>query len=325
MPIISIKNLSKTYKTYKRKEGLAEAFKSLFKREYVEKQALKSISLDIDEGEILGFIGPNGAGKSTAIKIMCGILFPDSGEVKIMKYVPWIDRIKYVQNVGVVFGQKSQLWWDLPALDSFYLMKAIYGVPKKTFERRLKEMIDILDLTDISKMPVRNMSLGERMKCELVAALLHNPKIVFLDEPTIGVDLIAKDKIHKFIRHLNKKYKTTFIVTTHDMGDIEKLCERIVIINHGEIIYDGLISDIKQKYIQKKFVSAKLKEAGEPFKLEGCRVASQRKDSLDVEVDLKKQRVSKVITYLMRTYSILDANIADPPIEEIIKEIYLSE
>ncbi|MBU0461274.1 MAG: ATP-binding cassette domain-containing protein, partial [Nanoarchaeota archaeon] len=237
--VIEVKNLKKVYKTHKRGEGLLNAFKSIIKRKFEYKHALKGVSFKIDEGEIVGLIGPNGAGKSTTIKALSGILFPTSGTVKVLNYVPWENRVKYVANIGVVFGQKHQLVWDLPPIDTFALNKDIYNIPEADFRRRENHMIELLNLKDVVTTPARDLSLGERMKCQLIAALLHNPKLVFLDEPSIGLDVIAKDLMRDFIVDINKREKTTFIITTHDMQDIERLCKRVIIINHGEIVYDG--------------------------------------------------------------------------------------
>ena len=269
--VIKVEKLRKTYRTHKRDSGLKNAFKSLFTREYEIKHALKDVNFEVEEGEILGFIGPNGAGKSTTIKALSGVLYPTSGEVIVLGFVPWKDRIKYVANIGVVFGQKSQLWWDLPPLDTFEMHKDLYNIPEKAFRRRLKKMIRVMDIGKIVKTPVRDLSLGERMKCQIVAALLHNPKLVFLDEPSIGLDVIAKTKLRDFIREINKKFKTTFIVTTHDMGDIERLCKRIIIINHGQIIYDGPLKDIKQRVLQNKVIDVKVEKSSGKFSCKGCK------------------------------------------------------
>ncbi len=320
--IISIKDVKKTFKTFEREEGLLAAFKSIVKRKHIIKEALKGISFDVEKGEILGFIGPNGAGKSTAIKAMTGVLYPDSGSINILGFIPWQNREEYVKHIGVIFGQKSQLWWDLPPVDAFYLLKEIYEVPEKLFKRRLNYMTKLLNVSDIYKTPVRNLSLGERMKCEVIAALLHNPKIVFLDEPTIGMDVIAKDTLRKFILEINKKHKTTFIVTTHDMGDIEKLCDRIIIINKGKIIYDGLLENIKKKYIKEKTISIKFLEKTGPIKLPGCKILRESPYDIKIIVLLKKRHVEDIVEYFLKNYKVADILIADPEIDEIIKQIY---
>ncbi len=323
--IIQVKNLKKSFKTFKREAGLFSAFKSLISRKYKIAHALKGISFEIPKGEILGFIGPNGAGKSTTIKALSGILYPSSGCVKVLNYIPWKDRVKYVKNIGVVFGQKHQLHWDLPPIDTFYLNKELYQIPDRLFKGRLKYMVELLDLKETIKTPVRSLSLGERMKCKLVAALLHNPKIVFLDEPTIGLDAIAKHKLREFVKYVNQKYKTTFIITTHNMDDIEKLCKRIVIINHGTIVYDGPLNKIKKKYVKYKFLDIKFDEKIPRFKFPGCKVIDKEKYELKIEVNTKKQSVKKVVDYLIKNYPFEDMIISDPPIEEIIQLIYKSK
>jgi len=322
MAIIQIKNLKKTYRTHTREPGLANAIKSLFKRKYEIKHALKGISFEVEEGEIVGFIGPNGAGKSTTIKALSGVLYPTSGEIRVMGFTPWKDRAKYVKNIGVVFGQKPQLVWDLPPVDTFYLNKEIYEIPPKEFDKRLKSLVKTLDLKNFFKTPTRDLSLGERMKCKLVSAVLHNPKLVFLDEPSIGLDVIAKDRLRDFIKKVNKEYNTTFIVTTHDMQDIERLCKRIVIINNGEIVYNGRFRDIKSKILSKKILEVKFFEFTGDFKFKGCRILNKGKYGMKIEVDTKKATIKEVIDYLITNYDFADLTILDPPIEEIIKEIY---
>lgn len=324
-PIIVVKDLKKTYKTHKREHGIKNAFKSLFRRKYETKHALKGISFEIEQGEILGFIGPNGAGKSTTIKALVGVLFPDSGDIDVMGFVPWKDRVKYVKNIGVVFGQKPQLWWDLPAVDTFYLHKEIYNIPEKIFQKRMKYMVDMMQVADIMKTPVRDMSLGERMKCEVIAALLHNPKLVFLDEPSIGLDIIAKERLRDFILDVNKRYGTTFLITTHDMQDIEKTCKRIIIINNGVIVCDSLLSAIKDNYIKSKLIVVKSEDSLKNFRLAGCKIIERRKYDIKIELDLKKQNIKTVVNYLLGNFDIADIVIKDPPIEEIIKKIYKNE
>ncbi len=320
--IIHVKDLKKRFKTVKRGHGFIAAFKSFIKPKIEYNDALKGISFDIKEGEIVGLIGPNGAGKSTALKVLCGLLWPDKGEVSVMGMQPWLDRIKYVKKIGAVFGQKTNLFWDLPALDTFYLNKDIYGVPEKEFRTRMKKLIKLLDAEEISQKPVRELSLGERMRCEIIQALLHEPKLVFLDEPTIGLDIIAKDKLRDFILNLNEELKTTFIVTTHDMQDIERLCDRIIIINHGRIIYDGPLEDIRKKYFTDKHIEVKLSEEAKKFSFKGCKVIEQSKYNLELELDVRKAKIQDLITYLLKNFEVADIIVSDPPIEEIIAKIY---
>lgn len=248
--IIHVENISKQFKVAKREAGMKNAVKSFFKREYQTINALDEVSFDIKEGEIVGYIGPNGAGKSTTIKIMCGILVPTSGECIIDGYIPWKDRKKYVKNIGVVFGQRSGLWWDVPPIDSFELLKDIYEIPQKDYEQKLEELTQSLDLNEIKNIPTRQLSLGQRMRCEIAAALLHNPKILFLDEPTIGLDAVAKLSLRECIKKINETTKLTIILTTHDMQDIEALTNRIILIGRGKILYDGGLDKIKDKYHQ---------------------------------------------------------------------------
>ena len=322
MAIIQIKNLRKVYKTHKREHGLFNAVKSLFKREYEMKHALKGISFEVKEGEIVGFIGPNGAGKSTTIKVISGVLYPTEGEVRVMGFTPWKDRVKYVKHIGVVFGQKPQLVWDLPPIDTFYLNKEIYDIPEKEFHQRLDYLTKLLGLEDFVKTPVRDLSLGERMKCKIVGAVLHNPELVFLDEPSIGLDVIAKDRLRDFIKYVNKKYNTTFIVTTHDMQDIERLCKRIIIINKGQIIYDGRFRDIRSKALSAKILDVKFFELKDHFRFKGCKVLKRGKYGMKIKVDTTKQQIKKVINHLVTNYDFADLIVSDPPIEDIIKKIY---
>lgn len=322
MPLIQVQNLKKAYRTHKRAPGLIAAVKSLFHREYVTKYALKGISFEIKEGEIVGLIGPNGAGKSTTIKALAGVLYPDSGTVRVMGFTPWKDRVEYVRNIGVVFGQKPQLHWDLPPMDTYLLNKELYGIPENEFKARLDYMTKLLDVEEVVKRPVRDLSLGERMKCTVIAALLHNPKLVFLDEPSIGLDVVAKDKLRDFILDVNKKFKTTFIVTTHDMGDIEKLCERIIIINHGIIVYDGPLKEIKKNYLTHKHLYVTFNKLDKEFRLSGCKVVGRTKYELKLELDTRRQTVTRVINYLLSNFDVADIVVQDPPVEEIIKKIY---
>ena len=324
---IVVKDLHREFKTYKREGGFFAALKSLFKRRYEIKHALKGIGFEVERGEILGLIGPNGAGKSTLIKILSGVLFPSKGSVKVLNFVPWKQRAKYVRNIGVVFGSKPLLWWDLPAIDTFEMHKEIYSIPSGGYKKRLHYMIELLGLRDIIKTPVRDLSLGERMKCNLIAALLHNPSIVFLDEPTIGVDVIAKDNIRRFIKEINRKSKTTFVVTTHDMSDIEKLCKRVIIINKGLIIYDGMLSEIRKSFADRKIIDFKFSAPilARGFHFKGCKIVRRRRYQLVLELNLRKAKVSNLVSHLVRTFgatNIQDMAITDPPIEDIISLIY---
>ena len=244
--MITVQNLSKTYKVAKRRAGIKEACRSLFKREYEEIHALDHISFQIGDGEMVGYIGKNGAGKSSTIKVLSGILTPDEGTCVVNGKIPWNDRISYVRDIGVVFGQRSQLWWDVPVIDSFELLRDIYSIPNSTYRNNLEELTVLLDLKEILKTPARQLSLGQRMRCEIAASLLHSPSILFLDEPTIGLDAVSKLAVRDFIKQLNQDHKTTVILTTHDMQDIEALTNRILLIGNGRILMDGSPEELKQ-------------------------------------------------------------------------------
>jgi ABC-2 type transport system ATP-binding protein len=246
--LIELKNISKSFKVFRRSPGFTKAFKSLFKREYDLVRALEDVSFKIDEGEMVAYIGPNGAGKSTTIKIMSGILNPDSGSCIINGKVPWKNRIDYVKDIGVVFGQRSQLWWDVPVADSFELLKDIYKIPYNHYKSNKDMLTELLKLEDIIKTPTRQLSLGQRMRCEIAASLLHSPKILFLDEPTIGLDAVSKIAVRDFIKTINKEKKTTVILTTHDTQDIEALCKRMILIGKGKVLLDGNFEELKHKF-----------------------------------------------------------------------------
>ena len=244
--MITMENVSKSYKVAKRNAGFGEAWKSLFHREYETIHALKNVSFTIGDGEMVGYIGPNGAGKSSTIKILSGILTPDGGKVLVDGRVPYKDRIRHVSQIGVVFGQRSQLWWDVPVIDSFELLRDIYSISPQLYKQNLEELSELLDLKELLRSPARQLSLGQRMRCEIAASLLHDPKILFLDEPTIGLDAVSKLAVREFIRKRNQMHGTTVLLTTHDMQDIEALSDRIILIGKGEILMDGTLDDIKR-------------------------------------------------------------------------------
>jgi len=325
-PIITVKRLSKTYRSHKRKEGFKAALKSLFHREYVYSHAVKNVSMTIKKGELVGFVGQNGAGKSTTIKMLTGVLYPSKGDVNILGYTPWNERRKYVKNIGVVFGQKSQLWWDLPPADSFALSKEIYEIPDAEYQERLSTMVEILGLKEVMYRPTRDLSLGERMKCEFVMALLHNPKILFLDEPTIGVDALAKEDLREFLKKINKQYQTTIILTTHDMDDIEELCNRVVIIDQGQLIYDGDLKKVKAKYITSKTVDIEFSEVKNEKKfyalLEKTIVQVNKTHFVSLRVPSTTVHVPHFIKELMNCVDVVDLAIHEDRLEHVIKEIY---
>jgi ABC-2 type transport system ATP-binding protein len=325
--VISVKNLSKEYITYKRGESFGAAVKSLFIRKKEIVEAVKNISFDIKSGEILGLLGENGAGKSTIIKMLTGVLFPTSGQATVLGYTPYTNRKKYVQYIGAVFGQKSQLIWDIPPIDSFALNKAIYGIAEDDYKKRLGFMIEMLGLSDVMEKPTRVLSLGERMKCEFIMAMLHGPKVVFLDEPTIGVDLIAKEAIRSFIRDMNGQ-GTTFILTTHDLEDVESLAQRVIIINNGEIVFEGSLQSLKMHLGDKKTVHIIMKNAVDVDTLinrDGITLLEQASDlEAQLLVDNSKIQMNEFISYLTETGNLNDISIKELGISTVIRSIYES-
>ena len=323
MDIIQVNALSKEYKVAKRNSGIKNALKSFVKRDWRIVKAVDDVSFSIKEGEIVGYIGPNGAGKSTTIKMLSGILKPDSGTINIMGMDPTVDRIKYVKEIGVVFGQKSQLWWDIPAEDSFDLLKDIYKIPDDEYEKNKKELIEILHLEEIVKSPVRQLSLGERMKCELVASLLHSPKILFLDEPTIGLDAVSKVIVRDFIKKINKIRKVTIILTTHDMADIESLTDRLIMIGHGRKLYDGSVRDIKKKYSNEKIVEI-IYEGNIKKKpsIKDMNIVEEGAGIIRIKIDTSKVRVSDIVYEYSSVCEIKDINVIETGIDDIIYKLY---
>jgi ABC-2 type transport system ATP-binding protein len=323
--MIKVENLKKSFRTFKTEGGLWSSIMSILKREYVTVEALKGISFQIEEGEIRGFIGPNGAGKSTTIKLLSGILYPTEGSIKVNKYSPWNERERYVKHIGVVFGQKQQLWQDLPSIDTYNLNKVLYDIPDDKYKENLGYYVRLMGIQEIIKRPVRQLSLGEKMKCELIGALLHDPPVVFLDEPTIGLDLLSKEKIRGFIKKVNKDRKTTFLLTTHDLDDIENLCQKILVINNGIIVFDGKLSDIRTEVFKTKSIDVTFKEKTriEQGSLgEGIRIVSSDDYQATLEVDLKKEDLQVAVKRILEMHNIKDLNVSSPPIETVIKRIY---
>ena len=321
MSFIEVKDLNKTFKVVKKESGLKGAIKSFIKREYIEIQAVKNVSFNIEKGEILGYIGPNGAGKSTTIKILSGILTPDTGKAKVGKMTPWKDRKKYVKNIGVVFGQRSQLWWDIPAIDTFELLKDIYDINDSDYERVKDDLIDKLNLKDIINIPVRQLSLGQRMRCEIAASLLHEPEILFLDEPTIGLDAVSKQLVRDFIKKLNKEKKTTIILTTHDMADIEALAKRIILIGKGQVLYDGSLTKLKNKYATHVNIDIITKD-NLVIKNKGIVSKQKTKEGYKVVIDSKEVKISEFLQLISKKIEIEDIEIENENIDEVIVKLY---
>ena len=319
---INIKGLNKTFKTKVKSAGIKGSIKSIFKPKFKKIDAVKDVSFDIKKGELVAFIGPNGAGKSTTLKMLSGILFPDSGNIGILGLSPQKERKKLAYKIGTVFGQKPQLWFHLPAIDSFNLFARIYELDMDEYKKRLDYLIKQFDIKDIINQPVRKLSLGQRMRCEFVLSLLHNPKILFLDEPTIGIDLVVKKGIRSLIKKINQKENVTVLLTSHDMGDVETICKRVIIINDGCIIYDGALEDIKKKYLKTKIISVVSDTPVKIPKRKGIVVVSKKKFSAKIEVDFSKIKTKQVIDLLMKSNQINDITVEEPPIEEIIEEIF---
>ena len=321
MSFIEVKQINKTFKVPLKSTGKFGALKTFFSRKYKYIDAIKDISFSIDKGEIVGYIGPNGAGKSTTIKILSGILVPDNGKVVIDKKVPWEDRRQYVKDIGVVFGQRSQLWWDIPAIDSFNLLKDIYKIEEDKYNKKLNELIELLNLKDIINVPVRQLSLGSRMRCEIAASLLHSPKILFLDEPTIGLDAVSKKIVRDFIKKLNKKDNVTVILTTHDMADIEALAKRIILIGKGQVLYDGTLSNLKKNYDYLRKIKITTHDKLN-LKKDYIVDFKQTKDTLEFTIDIRKIEISDFIKLISSKISIIDIDIDTGNIDELIVRLY---
>lgn len=321
--IIEVNGLKKHFKVpQKEKEGLVSSVKSLFNRKYKDVHAINGIDLQILRGEIRGLIGPNGAGKSSTIKVLSGILHPTEGNVKVLGHVPWLERESYARRIGVLFGQKSQLMWDIPAFDTFALHKVMYKLDDATYRNTIDEFNEILGLEDIMNRPVRQLSLGERMKCELVCAMLHGPELIFLDEPTIGLDIMAKEAIRVFIKKMNKERGTTFILTTHDMSDIEDLCEWVTVINHGTIVFDAKIEQMQRYFSERKMIDIRFSEQIKEQSLSTYHLHSFNGLTATLELDLTKSDLQTQIADIFRHYPVHDINVNNIPIEQVIKEIY---
>ncbi len=323
-PVIQVKNLKKYYSVHQKEPGLLGSLKSLFKRKYYDVKAVDNVSFEIKEGELVGFIGPNGAGKTTTLKVLSGLLYPTSGQVSVLGFTPWERKSAYQKQFSIVMGQKNQLWWDLPAIESFILNKAIYEVPDAQFQKTLDELVDLLEVRDILKVQVRKLSLGQRMKMELIAALIHSPKILFLDEPTIGLDVVMQKKIREFIQEYNKRFNATIILTSHYMEDVKQLCERVIVIDHGTILFDGKLDEIIKKFASDKTLDVtfdgkvdleKLKEIGKIESFEYPKAT----------INVKRSKASEAATELLKKFQVADINITEPQIEDIIRQLFTNK
>ena len=321
MSIIELNNLCKTYKVYQKKEGLWQSIAGLFRREYKDVNAVRDVNLTVNEGEFVAFLGPNGAGKTTTLKLLSGVINPTSGDAKVMGYVPWKRENDYRRQFALVMGQKNQLWWDLPAQESFRLHQHIYQIAANQFQKTQDELTDLLDVRRLLNQPVRELSLGERMKMELIAALLHSPRVLFLDEPTIGLDVVAQHNIQQFLKYYQQERKITILLTSHYMQDIEALCERVVIIAAGTIQYDGSLSGILNRFSNVKRVTFQLAE-GQSF--EGLDRFAPVETLLEPKVQYRVPRsdVPKLLSRMLDAKRVVDVTVEDPPLEEIIAELF---
>jgi len=347
MTIIEVNGLAKTFRTRERAEGLASSLRSFVAPRYREREAVKPVCFALEPGEVLAFIGPNGAGKSTTIKMLTGILYPTAGNARVLGYVPWRQRRQLAFHIASIYGQKSQLWYHLPPQDTFNLLAQIYELDAREYSKRRAFLVDAFDIAGYMRTPVRKLSLGERMRCELAAALLHKPSVIFLDEPTIGLDVIAKQRIRDLIGQLNREENVTVFLTSHDAGDIEQVCRRAIVINHGEVILDTPVARLKREYLRVKTVDLLLEEPAEQLlrvdsesgevrlsvqsatsiheellDTRGARVVKAKGHGLKLEIDTARTPLEPVIAAIMQHCHILDMTIADPPMEAIIADIY---
>lgn len=320
--MISLKGIRKSFKVARRAAGLRQAAKALFVREHEIVEALKDISFTIGEGEIVGYIGPNGAGKSTSIKVMSGILVPDGGSCSILGYTPWKDRTAYVKEIGVVFGQRSQLWWDVPVIDSFQLLRDIYKVPEALYRANLSMLTETLQLGELLRTPVRQLSLGQRMRCEIAASLLHGPRILFLDEPTIGLDAVSKLAVRQFIRTLNEEKGVTVILTTHDMSDIEALAERILLIGKGQLLYDGSLGQLRGRFGARRTITAEYSPNGRQPLIPGAETVFWSPGRAVFSVDTGRTPIAHVLARLSEQVELQDVAIEPVPVDEVIAGLY---
>lgn len=327
MSLIEVRGLRKVFRQAVKDPGLRGAVKHLFMQRYVDKHAVNGIDLTIGEGETVAYVGPNGAGKSTTIKMLCGVLVPTAGELKVDGLVPYKQRMENAVNIGAVFGQRTQLWWDIPVRESLHLLKDIYQVPADTFRRNLDQFIELLGMESFIHLSARKLSLGQRMRADLAAALLHDPHIVYLDEPTIGLDVAVKQRIRAFIKEMNREKGTTMLLTTHDLGDIEDLCDRLVIIDHGRIIYDGKLQAVKDTFARERTIRLQLSSAiTEPARLfadlPDVSVAQPDPLRVDVKFDRFRMTASEIVKRIISHGEVADFQIDEPSIEDIIRRVY---
>lgn len=321
MSVISVNKLQKFYKVHQKEPGLAGSIRSLFKRKYYDVKAVDGVSFEINEGELVGFIGPNGAGKTTTLKVLSGLLYPTAGEVSVLGYTPWDRKPAFQKQFSLVMGQKNQLWWDLPAIESFILNKEIYEVPDAQYKKTLDELVELLDVADVLKVQVRKLSLGQRMKMELIAALIHSPKILFLDEPTIGLDVVMQKKMRDFIRQYNQKFNATIILTSHYMDDVKELCQRVIVIDKGHVLFDGALDEIIKKFANHKLLTVVFSKEVTEKELKKIGTVKEFEYPRAV-ISVKRAIASTAAAELLQNFPVEDINIEEPKIEDIIREVF---
>ncbi len=320
--MIRVENLQKQFQINKHRQGLWGAFRSLASRETTTVRAVDGINFTVDDGELVGYLGPNGAGKSTTIKMLTGLLVPTGGLLEVNGFVPWQERERYVARIGAVFGQRTTLWWDLPVIESLALLQYIYRVPEDRFQQNLTEFRELLELDAFMESPVRSLSLGQRMRADLCAAMLHDPALLFLDEPTIGLDVVAKERIRQFIAYINRERGTTVLLTTHDLSDVEKLCKRVMIIDHGHLLYDGNLATLQDRFGGKRELVVDLAEPYEDVSVAGAEVVARHDLRITYQFERKALSASDLIGRLSAHYRIQDLSVREPEIETTIRRIY---
>jgi len=323
MAIIEVKNLTKSFRIYKKEAGVFGSLKSFFNRKHEDKCAVDNISFKIEEGELIGFIGPNGAGKTTTLKCLSGLIYPTSGAVSVLGFTPFDRKKNFLKQISLVMGQKNQLWWDLPPMETFLLNKEIYEIPDVTFKKTIAELITLMGVEDIVNVQVRKLSLGQRMKCEIIAQLIHSPKILFLDEPTIGLDVIMQQRLRDFIREYNRRFKATIILTSHYMEDVKDLCKRVIVIDHGKILFDGKLDEITRKFSENKYLTVIFDK---PVSKESLTKLGKIKfyDKTNATLIVKRENSNKIASILLNDFPVEDLNIEEPDIQEIIRKLFLS-
>ena len=323
-PAVSVAGLTKVFRTYRREEGLAAALKSLVRRHTTEIAAVSDVTFSVEPGEMVGYIGANGAGKSTTIKMLTGILTPTSGEILCNGFVPYRERTRYVATIGVVFGQRTQLWWDIAVVESFKLLKEIYGISDADYAKRMDLFDKVLGIAAYLHQPVRKLSLGERMRCDLAASLLHRPPLLFLDEPTIGLDIVAKASVREFLQEINRREGTTVLLTTHDLSDIETLCRRVIVIDHGKLLFDGALSQLRDRILPITSIIFDVKTTPDPALLawNGQEILEVGSHRYRVDIDRRVLSSATAVKEIVNRFDVADLSIEEPQIEEVVKRIY---